>query len=212
MSMLQRLRSGPRERSLKLRLKCWDITVSFSEEYAKHHKLTLFKDPDHFAADLSGPKGANMVKELRRIKKLRFSVRYRQSAANKTFTIETFSRNGAADEMFTRKVRETGKEETISVATYFKEQYNIRLRYPKLPCIKTKKKSEMFPMELAMIDEGQRYPYKLSERQTADMIKFTVTVSFPFLSLYYFRLTIHCAETRRSYEPHQAECQSSSVA
>jgi len=40
--------------------------------------------------------------------------------------------------------------------------------------VKTRKKGEVFPMELCHIQEGQRYPFKLDERQTAEMIKFTV--------------------------------------
>ncbi|VDO08985.1 unnamed protein product [Rodentolepis nana] len=40
----------------------------------------------------------------------------------------------------------------ISIATYFQNKYNIKLKYPELPCVKTKKnKDEFIPMELLEI-------------------------------------------------------------
>jgi len=120
-------------------------------------------------------KSPTATRELRRFKKIGFTVGYRQLSKDKKFTIEAFTRDGADKTMFERRLKDSERTETVSVAKYFLEQYNIRLRYPRLPLIRTKKKNEMFPMELARVEPGQRYPFKLDERQTADMIKFTVT-------------------------------------
>lgn len=76
----------------------------------------------------------------------------------------------------------------LSIFDYYLQQYNIHLNYPHLPVIQTTKmitkrdaarnvllKSPIvFPMELCVMLPNQRYPYKLDEQQTAQMIKFAV--------------------------------------
>ena len=64
------------------------------------------------------------------------------------------------------------KESTVY--EYFIEVYNLRLQWPDLPLLVTPK-GEHFPMECCLMVPGQRYPYKLSEKQTSEMIKFAVT-------------------------------------
>ncbi|KAI7856147.1 Piwi domain-containing protein [Circinella umbellata] len=63
-----------------------------------------------------------------------------------------------------------GKKLTIS--QYFQSTYNLRLKYPFLPCVVIKK-DVYVPMEILNVVSGQRYMKKLDEKQTADMIKFT---------------------------------------
>ncbi|KAK9467947.1 Piwi domain-containing protein [Lipomyces arxii] len=107
-------------------------------------------------------------RELRRLRKLSFFIKYRgPEIERKPYTVDGFTDEGADRTTFTDR-----EGQTISVAQYYQTQYNIRLKYPKLPLIKGLKNA-MFPIELAFVREGQRYPYKISDRQTADMIKFT---------------------------------------
>lgn len=63
----------------------------------------------------------------------------------------------------------------MSVEQYFMKQYNYRLRYPNLPCLLCGTKRNAFPLEVCRVVPGQRYPRKLDEMQTANMIKFTAT-------------------------------------
>ena len=65
--------------------------------------------------------------------------------------------------------------EIISVANYFDIAYKIQLRYPSLPCLKVgnTNKSIYLPFEVCNIVAGQRHIKKLSEQQTAEMIKVT---------------------------------------
>ena len=63
----------------------------------------------------------------------------------------------------------------MSVYEYFKRKYNVNLLKPYLPLVQTQKAGVLFPMELCVMKEGQRYPYKLNSDQTANMIKFAVT-------------------------------------
>lgn len=60
----------------------------------------------------------------------------------------------------------------MSVTTYFRQQYNMRLAYGFLPCIVVKR-DIFLPMEVCQVVAGQRFMKKLNEKQTAEMIKFT---------------------------------------
>lgn len=119
-----------------------------------------------------------MIVQLRRLKRTQFSCRHRKrdqdsSQSNRIYTIEGFG-NSAKDTKFemTRTQRDgTESKHMITVYDYYVQTYNIRLRYPRLPLVKTKKVGELYPMELCHIPEGQRYPYKLDDRQTSEMIK-----------------------------------------
>lgn len=64
---------------------------------------------------------------------------------------------------------------TLSVADYFSSQYSLRLRHPGLPCVKSgsNERQLYLPLEVCEIAPAQRYMKKLSEEQTADMIKIT---------------------------------------
>ncbi|KAJ1508965.1 hypothetical protein HMI54_002762 [Coelomomyces lativittatus] len=85
----------------------------------------------------------------------------------------------ACDETMFRQVKpgedpSTGKD--ISVANYFKAQYNVSLQYPKLPCIVSdprggQGKSVSLPIELCIINPGQRNRGKLTDEQTSAIIR-----------------------------------------
>lgn len=104
-----------------------------------------------------GPKGA-IMRDLRRIKRISFYCKHRQrdnEVQKKTYSIDGFEQN-AKDYTFDlkRPNNEGGVTTTrITAFDYFLKQYNLRLRYPLLPLVKTKKKGEVFPMELAFVVE-----------------------------------------------------------
>ncbi|XP_019150469.1 PREDICTED: protein argonaute 5 isoform X2 [Ipomoea nil] len=70
------------------------------------------------------------------------------------------------------KFKLDGGEET-SVAQYFKQKYNIVLRYPMLPAIQSGSdaKPVYYPMEVCRIVKGQRYTRKLNERQVTQLLR-----------------------------------------
>ncbi|KAJ3112400.1 argonaute 1 [Phlyctochytrium bullatum] len=72
-------------------------------------------------------------------------------------------------------IDEEGKKgRKISVRRYFKETFNIDLQYPALPLLSCGTDKEiLIPMELVNIRPGQRHLGKLSDVQTADVIKIT---------------------------------------
>ncbi|KAL0638123.1 Protein argonaute [Maublancomyces gigas] len=143
-------------------------------------RLLRINSPEELANKISheGPKGP-IMRDLRRMKRVSFFCKHRQrdsEVQRRSYSIEGFEQNAKE---FTFELRRPNTEGGLTVTKitafdYFLKQYNLRLKFPLLPLVKTKKKGEVFPMELAHIVEGQRYPFKLDERQTADMIKFTV--------------------------------------
>ncbi|XP_065869022.1 protein argonaute 5-like isoform X1 [Euphorbia lathyris] len=68
-----------------------------------------------------------------------------------------------------------GSSAKISVVQYFRERYNIGLRYTALPGLQAGNDSRpiYLPMELCKIVEGQRYTKKLNGRQVNSLLKAT---------------------------------------
>ena len=77
--------------------------------------------------------------------------------------------------MFDHKDRQTGVTKKISLFEYFRKMYDVPLLHATLPVVETTTRDVAFPMELCQLLPGQRYPYKLDELQTANMIKFAAT-------------------------------------
>jgi len=71
------------------------------------------------------------------------------------------------------------QDEQITVADYFNEKWNIRLRHPHLPVVELynpadKTQSHFLPMELVTVDEWQRSLKPLTTEQRAKVTKKTV--------------------------------------
>uniref|UniRef100_A0A1D1XV91 Protein argonaute MEL1 n=1 Tax=Anthurium amnicola TaxID=1678845 RepID=A0A1D1XV91_9ARAE len=99
------------------------------------------------------------------IKSLRIKDNHRDGS--RKFKIEKLTPTPASHTMFDK-----GDGTQDSVQNYFNQVYNRRLNYPFFPCIVVRK-NVYLPMEVCDVIPGQRYPRKLDEKQTADMIKFT---------------------------------------
>ena len=115
--------------------------------------------------------------QLKKLSKLRFRVNYNSASEairQKTFQVKRIAITCPKDTKFIMKDRKSGREFETNVAEYFKKQYNHGLRLPHLPCVETMK-GAMYPAEVCEVVPAQRYPFKLSETQTAEMIKFAVT-------------------------------------
>ncbi|KAI3402055.1 hypothetical protein diail_4029 [Diaporthe ilicicola] len=122
---------------------------------------------------------SDMFKYLRRFTKCHFNVFHRgKSNDPKTYTIKGFvfdhkkfgkAGANAHNYKFTKK-----SGETVSVAEHFQNMYRIRLQYPYMPLIETTRDG-IFPMEVCIMKEWQKYNFKLTPDMTSNMIKFAVT-------------------------------------
>lgn len=150
---------GLREPSWTLPCVCY-VSVSLSYTSLEIVLLICVIDsPEELANKIGneGPKGP-IMRDLRRMKRVSFFCKHRQrdsEVQRKSYSIEGFEQN-AKD--YTFELRRPNTEggftsAKITAFDYFLKQYNMRLKYPLLPLVKTRKKGEVFPMELAHIVE-----------------------------------------------------------
>lgn len=85
-----------------------------------------------------------------------------------TYKVHGFSNKGA-DHIYFQSPSE-GRQ--ISIADYFHSTYNIRLRHPHHPCVKTNPRRDTYlPMELLRVAENQRIAGMLTQDQTQSIVK-----------------------------------------
>ena len=87
------------------------------------------------------------------------------SLESKIWTVKQISRLNANEHKFDVTEKATGKTTNMSVREYFMKKYNIYLEQPWLPLVQTQKANVLFPMEVCVMCDGQRYPYKLNPAQ-----------------------------------------------
>jgi len=134
-------------------------------------KILNLKTPDDLRRS-TAPLDWKKVEKM--IKGLRITVTHRERSS-RSFKIFGITNKAASDSRFSSRVDRDdpqSKEIETDIVTYFKETYNMVLKYPMLPCIVVGK-FVILPLEVCFVIPGQRYVKKLDERQTADMIKFT---------------------------------------
>jgi eukaryotic translation initiation factor 2C len=116
---------------------------------------------------------------LRKLHKLRFTVRHRNQKdkkAPKVYIINSFAFDNAygADGGCASMVKFDWDGRKVTVAEYFREHYDCPLDFADLPVISTTR-AGMFPLEICNVSPLERYQYKLDGEQTSKMIKFAVT-------------------------------------
>ncbi|KAK6272217.1 hypothetical protein POUND7_009300, partial [Theobroma cacao] len=98
-------------------------------------------------------------------------VRLTHMAYAKTCNIVGISRMPISQLTFTLDDKKTN----VSVVQYFREKYNIVLKYASLPALQSgsEAKPVYMPMELCQIVDGQRYTKKLNDQQVKALLKAT---------------------------------------
>ncbi|KAF1321535.1 Argonaute1, partial [Globisporangium splendens] len=115
--------------------------------------------------------------------------RYQHGAFNKAISgvkVEITHRPGVRRAYRVNKLSTNGADQTffqddngnrVSIQSYFASTYNLRLRYPRLPCLHVgaRDKGCYLPIEVCNIMAGQKCPRKATDTQVANMIRFTCT-------------------------------------
>lgn len=137
------------------------------------------------SAAMPSPSGGEprLVRSLRRLAKNKFTVKHRGQTngkylqfllaaisanvlvADKVYTVKRISPYNAKTHKFDVLEKETGKKINMSCYDYYKKRYNVILEKWQLPLIESMKAGMLFPMEIAHMQPGQKYPFKLSETQ-----------------------------------------------
>lgn len=108
-----------------------------------------------------------LIKKLKNVNIQVTHLKYKRK-----YRISSITPNSANESFFERDI--DGEKTISSISDYFRSQYE-ELKYPNLPCldVSTRHNTCYLPMEVCEIVEGQHYNKKLSEKQTAEMIRFT---------------------------------------
>ncbi|KAJ5386331.1 hypothetical protein N7509_008872 [Penicillium cosmopolitanum] len=93
--------------------------------------------------------------------------------ANRSYTIDHLINGGAKEYMIKIDDQATGKSEKTSIYDYFHKKYNFQMKYGKTALVQMTRAGVIFPLEILFVRHLQRWPHKLDERMTADMIKWT---------------------------------------
>ncbi|KAK3836299.1 MAG: Piwi domain-containing protein [Linnemannia gamsii] len=122
-----------------------------------------------------------------------FTVNHRGGDFKKKFKVSEISADVADRITFTQELNNGGTKK-VTISQYYAAAYNLKLRFPFLPCIGVKGRDNQtmyFPLEVCNIVPGRRYTRRLNELQTAEMIKGTcinpsqraakIQASFPVL-------------------------------
>lgn len=126
-----------------------------------------------FALEVIRPRGEISSLSQRDVSMLEHELRYvaikttHRGAVKRKYKIIGVTSGGADQITF------DSPEGKVSVASYLSTRYKLRLRYPQFPCVQVApvEKKIFLPLEVCEIVPGQRHARKLTEDQTADMIK-----------------------------------------
>lgn len=131
-------------------------------------KLAGCRSPNDLIQACRQGENSRAGRGLKRLRKVHVTARHRGSAED-SYCIEKIIHVSARDHKF-KALDNNNNEYTTNVYDYFLRKYNTRLQFPDLPLVKmTKGKNTVLPMEVLMVKENQRYPYKCDERQTSNM-------------------------------------------
>lgn len=114
------------------------------------------------------------VKLSREIKGLKVEITHCGTMRRK-YRVINVTKQPAHSLKFPLKQMETGQQREITVARYFQEKHSRQLQYPHLPCLQVgqEQKHTYLPMEVCNLVAGQRCIKRLSDQQTAKMIRAT---------------------------------------
>ena len=138
---------------------------------------TLVQDMQPLYVPGREPQESPVMRNTKRLQKLRIRVDYPRAPAvvtSKSYVVKKIHAVNAMDYTFEQTNRETKQTRKISIQDYFGSQYNCDIQHPYAPVVETMK-GNVYPLEFCYPEEGQRYPFKLSEISTSEMIKFAVT-------------------------------------
>ena len=126
---------------------------------------------------IGGVRESNGFYEVhKRLRNLVVSPHYRGCPVlGKPFKIKALVNANAREYLITLKDKATGESRKVTVEQYFKQKYNVILQYYDLPMVEMTKKDVVYPMEVLGVEGLQRYPHKLTEYQTSNMIKYAAS-------------------------------------
>ncbi|KAJ3099460.1 hypothetical protein HDU96_010697 [Phlyctochytrium bullatum] len=145
------------------------VVASF---FNRNSIVDILRDPN-LLSRLTNPTSLEFQRLSRFLATVSVEVTHRTTGRRK-YKIKRLHKLGAADSEIVvdaDPATGTGGRKT-TVVKYFKDMFGVVLQYPQLPLLAMGPEGKMLiPMELANVRPGQRHVGKLSDAQTADVIK-----------------------------------------
>ncbi|CAL4066194.1 unnamed protein product, partial [Meganyctiphanes norvegica] len=152
-----------------------NIDVAHTAFYKEQMVLDFLKETMNFRENdfkqaFDPGKRKRILRELRNLK-----IKVTHSPVPRTYKISDIGEAGADRQTFPITDEATGKTSSCTVQNYFKQRYNINLKYPKLNCLKVGPvaRNIYIPIEFCKIIRGQKVLKKLNDRETATFIRQT---------------------------------------
>ncbi|KAK3807380.1 MAG: Piwi domain-containing protein [Benniella sp.] len=125
--------------------------------------------------ELNGFDRRDVVGLQKHFKQCSFTVTHR-GGDSRRYKVSEVSMQPASRITFDQETN-GGKKVKVSIPQYYQTAYNLRLKFPFLPClgVRGREGTMYFPAEVCSIVPGKRYGGKLNEDQTTAMIKSTTT-------------------------------------
>lgn len=123
-----------------------------------------------FLHDINQKKNRSLSREEKRevekaLKNIRVFVSHRETVQK--YLVHCLTKNDTENLWFPDR-----DGTSLQLVDYFKDHYNYDIQFRNLPCLQTSRSKPCYlPMELCMICEGQRFHGKLSDDQTARLLK-----------------------------------------
>ncbi|XP_072973895.1 protein argonaute 7-like [Typha angustifolia] len=124
----------------------------------------------HFLRDLSRRKNRGLMEEERRevekaLKNIKVFVCHRE-------TDQRYRVYSLTDDVTENLKFRDRKGKDLMLVDYFRDNYNHDIQFRNLPCLQISRSKPCYlPMELCMVCEGQKFLGKLSDEQTARLLK-----------------------------------------
>uniref|UniRef100_A0A7E4W4Z4 Protein argonaute-1 n=1 Tax=Panagrellus redivivus TaxID=6233 RepID=A0A7E4W4Z4_PANRE len=154
-----------------------NIDVSATAFYRKMPVIDFIAEvlelPVQALSDRRTLSDAQRVKFTKEIRGLKIEITH-CGAMRRKYRVCNVTRRPAQTQTFPLQL-ENGQTIESTVANYFKDKYNMQLKYPHLPCLQVgqEQKHTYLPPEVCEIVSGQRCIKKLTDTQTSTMIKAT---------------------------------------
>ena len=151
----------------------WDPTVNVA---ALVQKILQIDSPNKIPCPLS----QQQEQRVHKLRKLNFWVKYGNSSQGKIHSIDGIAKLSARTKVFSYTEKDTEQVVQITVEEYVHKCYNLRLKFPNLPLVQSKKC--FFPMEVCYICpvkppktpltvQNQRYTETLDPKSHAWLIE-----------------------------------------
>ncbi|KAJ6166610.1 hypothetical protein N7470_002057 [Penicillium chermesinum] len=108
-----------------------------------------------------------------KLRRLRVTPDNYPSKFNGSYTIKRVVNQNAEEYMIDYKDGATGKVTKMSVDQYYLKRYNYELDEPQAVLVEMDRHGVVFPLECLKVEKLQRWESKLTDVETANMIKFT---------------------------------------